>query len=220
VIGALGLGIFWLATTGNEPDRPIASSGGAGDGPKAAGDDAAHAKAPNGVATPPPADDGTPAADAGAIDSGPGEDSDAVVAPDDDDDGDAGEDDGAVAIEDAGVEDDPPEKPTSTKPRPKQPKPVVKKDPKEPKPPPPPSGPTAEEYLDEAVKKSFSSPSEAYTLAKKSYEQKRTQKALSLMCSSACKMGDTGKAQNAYSKLRGQLKVDAQSFCAKKGINL
>ena len=33
-------------------------------------------------------------------------------------------------------------------------------------------------------------------------------------------MGDSGKAQSAYSKLRGQLKTDAQAFCAKKGINL
>lgn len=217
VIGALGLGVFWLATTGNEPDRPVASSGGAGDGPKAAPSDAPpnpHA----GVPTPPPGDDGTPVAD-GGLDPDAG-DGGEVPTPPPSDDGAAAEDDGAVeVVEDPPVEDDPPPRNT-TKPRPKQPKPVVKKEPKEPKPPPPPEGPSAEALLDEAVKKSFSSPSEAYTLAKKSYEQKRTQKALSLMCSSACKMGDTGKAQSAYSKLRGNLKEDAQSFCAKKGINL
>jgi pSer/pThr/pTyr-binding forkhead associated (FHA) protein/outer membrane biosynthesis protein TonB len=221
VLGALGLGVFWLATTGNEPDRPVATSGG-GAASKAAPTEPEQALAKTDeLPTPPaadPGDEGAAAVDsagAAVVDDG------AAVPP-----GDAGEepagDEGEPLEVEPEPEPEPIKQPATTKARPKKdPKSptTTKKDPKPP-PPPPESGPSADELLADARKKALTSPGEAYNLAKKSNELKRSQQALSLMCSSACKMGDAGKAQSAYSKLRGQLKTDAQAFCAKKGINL
>jgi hypothetical protein len=74
--------------------------------------------------------------------------------------------------------------------------------------------------LDQAQKKVFGSPSEAYKLAKQSYDAKKTQQALSLMAIAACRMGDEGKARAAHAKLKGSLKADAEKTCASKGITL
>jgi pSer/pThr/pTyr-binding forkhead associated (FHA) protein len=135
VLGALGLGVFWLATTGNEPERPVATSGGGAAKPAPPQPEAAPAKAEE--PTPPlPADDGEIAIDSAGA---------AVV-----DDGAAEEpvaDDGEEPVADDGeppeVEPEPEpqpkpraKEPSNTRPRTKRDKPTPKKDPKPPPPPP------------------------------------------------------------------------------------
>ena len=113
----------------------------------------------------------------------------------------------------------PVEEPTK---KPVTPKPVTPKVPKEttPKVPAAPKGdPVA--LLEEARKASVASNStQAYELARKSYEIEKTVAALKLMGLSACKMGDPAKAKAAYKKLDATLQKQLQSVCADNGITL
>lgn len=61
---------------------------------------------------------------------------------------------------------------------------------------------------------------QAYELAKKSYEVDRNVAALQLMGVSACKMGDTAKAKSAYKKLEASRQNQLKGMCAEKGIIL
>jgi predicted component of type VI protein secretion system len=205
VLIALGGAFAWLATTGNEPDDEVAADGSE---PKTK-------EAPDPPMPPEPAvvDDGLP---------------EEPPPPEPDD---AGADDLAIVDDDAGLDDGgeeieiPPEPPEPIDPPPnnttsKRPKSNKKKATPKPPPPPEPSGPSAEELLAEAKKLQFGNPREAYKKAKASYDKKKTQNALSVMASAACRMADTGKAKQAHSKLRGSLKADAEKFCASKGITL
>jgi len=105
-------------------------------------------------------------------------------------------------------------------------KPVVPKTtpPTEPRPKPPkveePKGdPVA--LLEDARKASLAgNATQAYELARKSYEVDRNVSALQLMGVSACKMGDTGKAKAAYKKLEASRQKQLQAMCQEKGIIL
>lgn len=114
--------------------------------------------------------------------------------------------------------------PVAIEPTKKPVKPVTPKTPTEPKPKVPkveaPKGdPVA--LLEEARKAGFAGNStQAYELAKKSYEVDRNVNALVLMGVSACKMGDTAKAKSAYKKLDASRQKQLQGVCAEKGIIL
>lgn len=78
-----------------------------------------------------------------------------------------------------------------------------------------------DQLLADARKASLTgNPSQAYSLAKKSYAIKRSASALEVMGVSACKMGDEGKAKSAYRKLTGGKKQTLARICAGKGITL
>jgi hypothetical protein len=104
-------------------------------------------------------------------------------------------------------------------------KPVTPKTPTEPK---PPKIPKVEEpkgdpvaLLEDARKASLAgNATQAYELAKKSYEVDRNVAALQLMGVSACKMGDTAKAKSAYKKLEASRQNQLKGMCAEKGIIL
>lgn len=117
--------------------------------------------------------------------------------------------------------------PTPVEPTKKVVKPVTPKTntPVEPKPPKPPKveepkgDPIA--LLEDARKASLAgNATQAYELAKKSYEVDRNVAALQLMAVSACKMGDTSKAKSAYKKLEPSRQKQLQAMCAEKGIML
>jgi hypothetical protein len=62
---------------------------------------------------------------------------------------------------------------------------------------------------------------QAYDLAKKSYEIDKTSNALALMGASACKMGDQAKAKSAFKKLTDPNRQKQMvSVCAERGIVL
>jgi predicted component of type VI protein secretion system len=61
---------------------------------------------------------------------------------------------------------------------------------------------------------------QAYELARKSYDIDRNGAALKIMGVSACKMGDAAKAKSAYKKLDASLQKQLQSVCQEKGITL
>ena len=95
-----------------------------------------------------------------------------------------------------------------TDPKPKVPKPEVPK-----------GDPVA--LLEDARKASLAgNATQAYDLARKSYDVDRNVSALQLMGVSACKMGDTTKAKSAYRKLEASRQKQLQSMCAEKGIIL
>ena len=103
-------------------------------------------------------------------------------------------------------------------------KPVTPKTPTEPKPKVPkvdvPKGdPVA--LLEDARKASLAgNATQAYELARKSYEIDKNVAALKLMGVSACKMGDPVKAKSAYKKLDATLQKQLQSVCQSNGITL
>ncbi len=75
--------------------------------------------------------------------------------------------------------------------------------------------------LDDARKASLASnATQAYELAKKSYEIDKNVAALQLMGVSACKMGDITKAKSAFKKLEASRQKQLQAVCAEKGITL
>ena len=117
----------------------------------------------------------------------------------------------------AGAVDPPVEEPTKKTPTtPKQPKPPK---PVEPKPAAPKGDPVA--LLEDARKASMSNnATQAYELARKSYEIDKNVAALKLMGVSACKMGDPVKAKSAYKKLDATLQKQLQSVCQSNGITL
>ena len=61
---------------------------------------------------------------------------------------------------------------------------------------------------------------QAYELAKKSYDIDKNVQALVLMGVSACKMGDMNKAKAAYKKLEPARQKQLQSVCSERGITL
>ena len=61
---------------------------------------------------------------------------------------------------------------------------------------------------------------QAYNLAKQSYDAKRTQAALEVMGVAACKMGDAAKAKAAYSRLGSARRDKLAKVCAGRGITL
>lgn len=103
-------------------------------------------------------------------------------------------------------------------------KPVTPRTPTEPKP----KIPKVEEpkgdpvaLLEDARKASLAgNATQAYELARKSYEVDRNVAALQLMGVSACKMGDTTKAKSAYKKLEASRQNQLKAMCAEKGIML
>ncbi len=106
--------------------------------------------------------------------------------------------------------------PTPKPPVEKTPKPPVEKTPK---PPTPKGDPVA--LLEEARKASVASnATQAYDLARKSYDIDRNGAALKLMGLSACKMGDATKAKSAYKKLDATLQKQLQSVCQANGVQL
>ena len=112
---------------------------------------------------------------------------------------------------------EPPTKKVTPTPTPveKTPKPVEKT----PKPTVPKGDPVA--LLEDARKASVASnPTQAYDLARKSYDIDRNGAALKLMGLSACKMGDQAKAKSAYRKLDATLQKQLQSVCSANGIQL
>ncbi|MCY0988402.1 FHA domain-containing protein [Nannocystis sp. ILAH1] len=118
------------------------------------------------------------------------------------------------------VEDPPP---TKTE------KPVVPKGEKVVKPPPPtkadkPPVPKGDpvQLLEDARKANLAgNATQAYDLAKKSYEIDKTSNALALMGASACKMGDQAKAKSAFKKLTDPNRQKQMvSVCAERGIVL
>ena len=126
--------------------------------------------------------------------------------------------------DDVVIDDDPPPTPTpTTTPRKttpkKNPKKTHKKDPT-PKPPPAPAGPSASELLDQARKKTYTAPAEAYSLAKQAYSKKRSQDALFVMGNAACRAGNAANAKKAYNKLKGSKKAQIAKICGDKGITL
>jgi|JI6StandDraft_1071083.scaffolds.fasta_scaffold01974_7 pSer/pThr/pTyr-binding forkhead associated (FHA) protein len=75
--------------------------------------------------------------------------------------------------------------------------------------------------LEDARKASLAgNATQAYELARKSYDVDRNVAALQLMGVSACKMGDTAKAKSAYKKLEASRQKQLQAMCAEKGITL
>jgi hypothetical protein len=75
--------------------------------------------------------------------------------------------------------------------------------------------------LDDARKASLANnATQAYELAKKSYDIDKNVAALQLMGVSACKMGDHTKAKSAYKKLEASRQKQLQAVCAEKGITL
>ncbi|WP_434421305.1 FHA domain-containing protein [Nannocystis pusilla] len=119
------------------------------------------------------------------------------------------------------VEDPPP---TKTE------KPAVPKGEKVVKPPPPPTKtekppvPKGDpvQLLEDARKANLAgNATQAYDLAKKSYEIDKTSNALALMGASACKMGDQAKAKSAFKKLTDpNRQKQMTSVCAERGIVL
>ncbi len=61
---------------------------------------------------------------------------------------------------------------------------------------------------------------QAYELARKSYDINHNVAALKIMGVSACKMGDINKAKAAFKKLDASLQKQMQSVCAERGISL
>ena len=110
--------------------------------------------------------------------------------------------------------DPPVEEPTKKPTTPKVPKTPTPKVPAAPK-----GDPVA--LLEDARKASMSNnATQAYELARKSYEIDKNVAALKLMGVSACKMGDPVKAKSAYKKLDAALQKQLQSVCQDKGITL
>ncbi|MBA3549321.1 MAG: FHA domain-containing protein [Nannocystis sp.] len=116
-------------------------------------------------------------------------------------------------------EDVPVETPTKKVVKPVVPKLPVDPKPKVPKPEVPKGDPVA--LLEDARKASLAgNATQAYDLARKSYDVDRNVSALQLMGVSACKMGDTTKAKSAYKKLEASRQKQLQAMCAEKGIVL
>ena len=125
-------------------------------------------------------------------------------------------------VDTTGAPDPTPSEPTKKVVKPVTPKtntPVEPKTPKVPKVEQPKGDPVA--LLEDARKASLAgNATQAYELAKKSYEVDRNVAALQLMAVSACKMGDTSKAKSAYKKLEPSRQKQLQGMCAEKGIIL
>lgn len=124
---------------------------------------------------------------------------------------------------DASAGDVPPVEEPTKKPKPPetktQPKPPETKTVPKPKPEVPKGDPVA--LLEDARKAVIANNNtQAYELARKSYDIDRNGAALKLMGVSACKMGDAAKAKSAYKKLDASLQKQLQSVCQEKGITL
>jgi hypothetical protein len=129
---------------------------------------------------------------------------------------------GDVAPPDPSADDEPeleePAKAIVRTPKPVTPKPTPI-DKAKPKPELPKGDPVA--LLEDARKASMANnATQAYDLARKSYDIDRNSAALKLMGLSACKMGDSTKAKAAYKKLDAALQKQLQSVCQEKGIQL
>jgi outer membrane biosynthesis protein TonB len=109
--------------------------------------------------------------------------------------------------------------------------PPVKKNPVKKNPTPPTKGETKAKpeepkgdpvaFLEDARKASLAgNATQAYELAKKSYEIDKNTAALNLMGVSACKMGDHNKAKSAFKKLDATRQKQLQAVCQDKGIIL
>ena len=111
------------------------------------------------------------------------------------------------------IEEEPTKKPAvKTTPKPKSTEPKAKPDV-------PKGDPVA--LLEDARKASMASnATQAYDLARKSYEIDRNTAALKLMGLSACKMGDQAKAKSAYKKLDAGQQKQLQTVCQDNGITL
>lgn len=120
-----------------------------------------------------------------------------------------------------GAVDTPPDTTPKTPktPKPTTPKVTTPKTPKEPKVDEPKGDPKA--LLEDARKASLANnATQAYELAKKSYDIDKNIQALVLMGVSACKMGDVNKAKAAYKKLEPARQKQLQSVCNDRGITL
>jgi hypothetical protein len=118
--------------------------------------------------------------------------------------------------EDPPVVDPPDRDPPDVDPTPAPTKPTPK-----PKPDPTPEPEIdADALLKEASGLQFKSPSQAYDLAAKVWAAKKHPRAAFLMTTSACRMGDAGKAKKALAKTKGQYHDEAVAVCADKGITL
>lgn len=124
---------------------------------------------------------------------------------------------------------EPSDPPVEEPPPTKTDKPAVPKGEKVVKPPPPtkaekPPVPKGDpvQLLEDARKANLAgNATQAYDLAKKSYEIDKTSNALALMGASACKMGDQAKAKSAFKKLTDPNRQKQMvSVCAERGIVL
>lgn len=124
---------------------------------------------------------------------------------------------------------EPSDPPVEEPPPTKTDKPAVPKGEKVVKPPPPtkvdkPPVPKGDpvQLLEDARKANLAgNATQAYDLAKKSYEIDKTSNALALMGASACKMGDQAKAKSAFKKLTDpNRQKQMASVCAERGIVL
>lgn len=117
------------------------------------------------------------------------------------------------------------EEPTKKPPTPKVEKTVKPPTPKvektgEPKPPVPKGDPV--QLLEDARKANIAgNATQAYDLAKKSYDIDKNTNALAMMGASACKMGDQAKAKSVFKKLSDPTRQKQMiSVCAERGIML
>ncbi|MBC8070838.1 MAG: hypothetical protein IAG13_21100 [Deltaproteobacteria bacterium] len=123
------------------------------------------------------------------------------------------------------VVDDPPEELPSKPAPPKKPANAAKK-PAPPAPTPPkPTAPAApavdaDALLAEARPLVFKNAAQAYDLASKAYNAKKSQDAAFVMANAACRIPDEGKARKAIGKLKGEKREGAIKVCAGKGITI
>lgn len=226
VIGALALGAFWLASTGNAPPgakvadaNPTASAEQAAE--SSPSDHAANGEVPAAID---PDDDEVVEAVEPAEPGG--DDASDVEAVDPD-----SQDEAVVAIE-APEDDDPPEPtPEARAPKSSSPKTTSRKPSSSassrprssdspPKPPPAPPVDVDQLLTDARQASMKNQPAKAYDLARKAYKEKPSQDALTVMATSACKMGDTAKAKFAINKLSSSRKDDAKRMCELMGVSI
>jgi len=207
-IGVIALGGFWLATNRGGSTTAVAAN----DSPRA------DAKTPASVVEPAPTAakpetqvvEPTPPGPTPAVNPVPTEPTPPPVADD------AGEVE--VEPEPPPVEKAPPvaKKAPTDKPTPKKPPPSST--PKAPTPPPTPAVDVSQLMADARKASMTGNPSAGYDLALKAYSASKSQDALALMATAACKMGDAGKAKKAIGKLKGSRREDSIKLCASKGI--
>lgn len=130
--------------------------------------------------------------------------------------------------DDVEVVEPPVEPPPTTPTKSSQPSTPKKTTPKKSTPSPPPSTPTtpaapavdADALLKEASGLVVKSPGQAYELASKAYNAKKSTEAAFLMARAACVMKDEGKARKAIGRLKGSKRDDAVKLCQLKGLNI